>query len=100
MKILQVVPRSGNTETLKSLLNATERRLRVSSTTFSRQRAGRWRHKTYNGRVNWEETRGGIVVAEVHSRVKDMEWQLLQAFVGYLERHLGRHLESVTINFR
>jgi hypothetical protein len=29
-----------------------------------------------------------------------MEWQLLQAFVGYLERHLGRHLESVTINFR
>jgi hypothetical protein len=28
------------------------------------------------------------------------EWQLLQSFVGYLDRHLGEYIESITITYR
>lgn len=100
MKVLQVVPRRTNKETLKKLLNAKERKLRGSRTTFYRQSPGRWRHKTYKGSIVWDQARGGILVAEVQSPASANEWQLLQAFVGYLERHLSRYVESITIHYR
>ncbi len=100
MKVLQVVPRRDIESKLKTLLNAKERELRGSRTTFYRQRAGRWRHKKFNGWVRWNETMGGILMAEVQSRATNTEWQLLQAFVGYLDRHLSDHLESITIRYR
>jgi hypothetical protein len=100
VKILQVVPRRTNKERLKKLLNLKERELRGSRTTFVRQRAGRWRHKNYGGRINWDETKEGVLVAKVQSRPPGIEWQLLQAFVGYLDRHLSRYIESITIHYR
>lgn len=100
MKILQVVPRRTNKERLKKLLNSKERQLRGSRTTFFRHRAGRWRHKNYNGWISWDEARGGVLVAEVQSKPLGNEWQLLQAFVGYLDRHLSNHIESITIHYR
>ncbi len=100
MKILQVVPRRTNKNRLKMLLNSTERHLRGSRTTFFRQRAGRWRHKNYSGWISWEEAKGGVLVAEVQSKPPGNEWQLLQAFVGYLDRHLSKYIESITIHYR
>lgn len=100
MKILQVVPKRDADHKLKTLLDAKERELRGSRTTFFRKRAGRWVHKRYAGWINWGETSGGILVAEVHSKASDLEWQLLHAFVGYLDRHLSDHIESITITYR
>lgn len=100
MKILQVVPKRGAKTKLKTLLNEKERELRGGRTTFVRQRAGRWRHKTYYGWVKWEEAGGGVIVAEIRSKVPQTEWQLVQAFVGYLDRHLGRSIETITITYR
>jgi hypothetical protein len=82
MKILQVVPRRTNKDRLKKLLNSTERQLRGSRTTF------------------FDEAKGGVLVAEVQSKPPGNEWQLLQAFVGYLDRHLSKYLESITIHYR
>lgn len=98
MKVLEVVPRRDSKKRLKTLLINKERELRGSRTTFYRQRAGRWRHKAYAGWINWDEGVGGALVAEVQG--KDMEWQLLRAFVGYLDRHLADHIESITIRYR
>jgi hypothetical protein len=39
-------------------------------------------------------------VAEIQSKVKDHGWQLLQAFAGYLDRHLGEQIESVSVYYR
>jgi len=100
MKILQVVPRRAGKTKLKTLLNAKERELRGGRTTFFRQRAGRWQHKNYSGWINWDEANGGVVVAEIQSKVSNMEWQLLQSFVGYLDRHLGSKIDSITITYR
>jgi hypothetical protein len=32
--------------------------------------------------------------------VPDHEWQILEVFVGYLDRHPGDHIESVSIHHR
>lgn len=100
MKVLQVVPRRGIEAKLKTILNTTERELRGSRTTFVRQRAGRWKHKKYKGWITWTEAAGGVLVAEIQSKAGDTEWQLLQAFVGYLDRHLGDYIETVSITYR
>jgi hypothetical protein len=100
MKILQVVPRRNNKQKLKTMLIEKERDLRGRRTTFVRQRAGRWRHEKFSGWINWDEASGGILVAEVRSKVPDSEWQLLHAFVGYLDRNFADRIESITITYR
>jgi hypothetical protein len=95
-----VVPRPGGQAKLKSLLKGAERELRGPHTTFQRVREGRWRHAEYPGWVQRDDAFGGLQLAEVRTRVKDHEWQLLQAFVGYLDRHLGEHIESISVYYR
>ena len=100
MKILQVVPKAGIASKLKTLLKTTERNLRGPHTTFRRVREGRWKHVKYPGWIQWDQAAGGLLVAEIQSKVQDHEWQVLQAFVGYLDRHLGEHLESISVYYR
>jgi hypothetical protein len=100
MKILQVVPRPRNKVKLKALLKGTERHLRGANTTFRRTREGRWKHVKYPGWVQWDGAPGDLLVAEIRTRVKDHEWQMLHAFIGYLDRHLGEAIESISIYYR
>lgn len=100
MKILQIVPRRGAKSSLKALLKAKERELRGNRTTFVRKGEGRWQHKRYGGAVNWEEVKGGVLIVEVRTREAEAEWQLLRSFIGYLDRHLSDHIESITILYR
>ncbi len=99
MKILQVVPRRTNKKSLKQQLINKERELR-GRTTFLRKRAGRWAHLKYPGYIGWNEASGGILVAEIHSREPEEEWKLLQAFIGYLDRHLSDQIETITVFYR
>lgn len=99
MKILQVVPRRTNKKSLKQQLTGKERELR-GRTTFIRKRAGRWIHLKYPGYIDWNEASGGLLVAEIRSREADGEWKLLQAFIGYLDRHLAEQIETITVFYR
>lgn len=100
MKILQVVPKPGTDSKLKTLLKSTERNLRGPHTTFHRMREGRWKHVKYPGWIQWDDAAGGLLVAEIHTKVKDHEWQMMDAFIGYLDRHLGEQIESISIYYR
>jgi hypothetical protein len=100
VKVLQVVPRPGIKAKLKTLLKMTERNLRGPHTTFQRVREGRWKHVKYPGWIHWGQAAGGFLVAEIHSKVKDHEWQILQAFIGYLDRHLGEQIECISVYYR
>jgi hypothetical protein len=100
MKVLQVVPRPGARAKLKSALKKTEQQLRGPHTTFVRMREGRWKHVKYPGWVEWDDAPGGLLIAEIRTKVKDHEWQMLQAFVGYLDRHLGDQIESISVYYR
>lgn len=100
MKLVQIIPQSNDKPTLKVLLKNTERELRGRGTTFKRQKEGRWVHARYPGWINWDLAKGGILVAEVQSKKPDAEWQLLQAFIGYVDRHIGKYVQSISIIYR
>lgn len=100
VKILQVVPKPGTNSKLKAILKNTERHLRGPHTTFHREREGRWKHVKYPGWIHWDQAPGGLLIAEIHSKVKDHEWQMMDAFIGYLDRHLGDHIESISVYYR
>lgn len=100
MKVLLVTPRADSDVKLAPELARTERRLRGRGTTFVRAAAGRWKHVNYTGQVRFAPAPGGILVVELRTRRQEHEWQLLQSFIGYLDRHLGEHIESVTISYR
>lgn len=102
MKLLHVNPvQDANTNTkIKSALNQKEKQLRNRHTTFYKYNYRKGKHTKYNGWINIEETREGIHVAKIQSRVPKSKWQLLRAFLGYLERHLMDLIESVNITYR
>jgi hypothetical protein len=100
MKILQVVPKPGISSKLKTTLKSTERTLRGPHTTFHREREGRWKHVKYAGWITWDQAPGGLLVAEIQTKVKDHEWQMMDAFIGYLDRHLGEQIESISVYYR
>lgn len=100
MKIVQVTPKVGIDTKLKTLLKNTERQLRGPHTTFEREKEGRWKHVKYPGWIHWDDAAGGLLVAEIRTKVKDHEWQILEAFIGYLDRHLGEQIESIVIHYR
>ena len=99
MKVVTVVPIEDDKPTLKTLLIETERRLRRKGTTLLRDKKGRWVHTKYPGWINWDLAKGGIVVAEIKSKKPESEWQLLQSFIGYLDRHLGDYIDTITIRY-
>jgi hypothetical protein len=100
VKVILVTPRSDAGANLKAELKAAERRLRGGATAFVRAGEGKWKHVKYPGWITFDSTMGGVLVAQVQTRKEDGDWQLLQSFIGYLDRHLGEHIESVSIIYR
>ena len=100
MKYVQIVPLADGKPNLKVLLKDTERQLRGGRTTFKRQREGRWVHVRYPGWINWDLAEGGIIVAKVQSKKAGTEWQLLRAFIGYVDRHIGKYVQSINIIYK
>lgn len=100
MRILQVVAKPEVKTRLKTALKSTERSLRGPHTTFRRISEGHWGHVKYPGWVKWGDAPGNLLVAEIQTKVKDHEWQMMQAFVGYLDRHLGEKIESISVHYR
>ncbi|HKA08709.1 MAG TPA: hypothetical protein VKD71_15725 [Gemmataceae bacterium] len=100
MKIVQIVPKPESDSTLNPLLKNTERQLRGPHTTFEREKEGRWKHVRYPGWIQWNAAAGGILIAEFRTRARDHEWQILEAFIGYLDRHLGDQIDSISVHYR
>jgi hypothetical protein len=42
----------------------------------------------------------GPVPALASLRSLDHEWQVMDAFIGYLDRHLAKHIESISVYYR
>jgi hypothetical protein len=56
----------------------------------------KWKHVRFKGWINLKRERTEIVTAKVNSA----DWQLLSAFVGWIDRHFGDQVQSVTIHYR
>jgi len=56
----------------------------------------KWTHSRYPGWVKIARGMGEVVQIEVHSEV---EWQLLDAILGFLDRHFAEEIRSIHIYY-
>jgi hypothetical protein len=70
------------------------------SGTKQRDRA-KWAHQKYKGWINLSRGVGEVVTAEVQSKsTQDDEWQILHAFLGWLDRHFSDQIKAINIQYR
>ena len=100
MKLIQANPKQDNTQTIYSALNAKERSLRGKGTSFSKLNKNKWKHVKFKGWVTVTNAPENILFAKVQSKSEGEESQIFEAFIGYLTRHCGDLIDSLTIYYR
>jgi hypothetical protein len=55
----------------------------------------KWKHIRFKGWINLERGQSEVVTAKVNSP----DWQLLAAFVGWIDRHFGDQVQTVNIKY-
>jgi hypothetical protein len=102
MRQIQIIPVDGFR--LYGALVAKEIELaKRNRGTFRRSAAreknrARWTHANYPGWIRIERAMGEIVMIEVHSKGGE-EWQLLQAVLGFVDRHFSEKVRSLHIHY-
>lgn len=65
-----------------------------------RKNSAKWAHSTYKGWIWLERSLGEVVLAELQSKSSGGdEWQLLHAFLGFLDRHFADKIAAVHIQY-
>jgi hypothetical protein len=105
MKILQIIPQDG--VRLYGAMVKKELELRKKGTFYraaaKAKNEAKWHHKRYKGWINLRRGLSEVVMAEVRSvglSAVDAEWQILRAFLGFLDRHFANEIVAVNIQYR
>ena len=62
--------------------------------------AAKWSHKNFNGWVWIERGLGEVVLVELQSKgEKQGDWQLLHAFLGFIDRHFGEKIQAINVQY-
>ena len=102
MRRVQVIPRGAYR--LFAALVAEEARLaRKGKGTFRRRgRTGkhraRWVHTRFAGRLELKRGEGEVVEIKVKSK-PGVEWQLLGAILGFIDRHFAPRVRAIDIQY-
>jgi hypothetical protein len=104
MKIVQIVPRE-KTRLYGALVKKQATIASRGQGAFYRagakaRNSAKWKHTKYKGWVNLERGLSEVVTAEVRTIDADQEWQMLSALVGFVERHFGKEIITITIHSR
>ncbi len=104
MKLLQIVPRRGISLYGAMIKKQAEIR-RSGRGTFSRtgaskRKAARWTHVRYKGSVNLKAGSDDAVEAAIKSPERGDEARLLSSFLGWIDRHFGKQIASVNIQYQ
>ena len=99
-KLVQIVP-AGRTKLYGAMVKKEAEISKRRAGAFSRVGAkqankAKWRHVRFPGWINLTRERSEIVTAKVNAA----DWQLLSAFIGWIDRHFGDQVQSVTIQYR
>jgi hypothetical protein len=104
MKSLQIVPRDG-TSLYGAMLKKQAEIRKGGRGTFSRagakrSRAARWTHVRYRGSIDLKPAEADGVNARIRSPDRGDEARLLSSFLGWLDRHFGKQISSVNIQYQ
>ena len=104
MKVIQIVPRQGlplYAALLKKEADIRKKGLGTFSRAPTKKRySSKWRHKAYRGWMSLERGLAEVVLAEIHAPAPEQEWQMLSAFLGFVDRHFGNRVLAITIHYR
>jgi len=103
MKLLQIVPLKGK-RLLGDMVKKQADIRKSGRGTFSRvgarrRTAARWTHVRYKGAIKLKEGSSDAVDVEIRSPEHGDEARLLSSFLGWLDRHFGDQVSSVTIQY-
>jgi hypothetical protein len=104
MKIVEIVPRPR--AHLYDALIAKEAAIRKAGRgTYIRvgrkaRHAARWKHKMYKGSVALAHGASEVVTAKVRATTAEDERRLLSSFLGFVDRHGGAQVDTITIRYR
>lgn len=104
MKIVEIIPR--HRARLYGALVAKEAAIRKNGRgTYIRvgrktQGSTRWKHKMYKGSVQLTHGASEVVTAKVRATTPEDERRLLSSFLGFVDRHSGDHVDTITIQYR
>src|SRR5690348_5867513 len=61
--------------------------------------SAKWKHKAYAGEISM--TRGILngVSSKIRSSARTGEWQMMSAFLGFVDRHFGAEIAAITIRY-
>jgi len=104
MKLLQVISRDG-ARLYGAMIRKQAEIRRNGRGTFLRARArkhnaARWTHVRYKGSINFEPSASEAVEVAIQSPDRGDEARLLSSFLGWLDRHFGKQLSSIKIEYR
>jgi hypothetical protein len=104
MKVIEIVPRQRTR--LYGLLVAKEAAIRKNKRgTYmrvgrkTRDRA-RWKHKNFKGSVQLKRDDSEVVTANIRAPTPEDERKLLSSFLGFVDRHSGDQVATITIQYR
>jgi hypothetical protein len=100
MKLVQIIPLERKRLYGAMVKKEAEIRKRRAGA-FSRvgakkQNQAKWKHIRFKGWINLKREPSEIVMAKVNSP----DWQLLAAFVGWVDRHFGDEVQAVNIRYQ
>jgi hypothetical protein len=103
MKVVEIVPRERIR--LYGILVAKEAAIRKNKRgTYmrvgrkTRDRA-RWKHKNFRGSVHLKRDASERVTATIRAPTPEDERKLLSSFLGFVDRHSGDQVATVTIHY-
>jgi hypothetical protein len=103
LKLLQIVPREG-ARLFRAILGKQAEIRRKGRGTFSRvgprsAKSAKWSHVRYRGSIMLKAAEKGVDV-RIRSPDPGDEARLLSSFLGWLDRHFGDQVTSVTIQYQ
>lgn len=103
MKVVEIVPRDRSR--LYGVLVAKEAAIRKGGrgtyVRVGRKAAGsaRWKHRNYRGSVHLKRGASEVVTANVRAATPEDERKLLSSFLGFVDRHSGDQVQTITIHY-
>jgi hypothetical protein len=104
MKVVEIVPRER--ARLFGILVAKEAAIRKNKRgTYVRvgrktRDSSRWKHKNFRGSVHLKRGHSEVVTANIRAPTAEDERKLLSSFLGFVDRHSGDQVATITIQYR
>jgi hypothetical protein len=102
MKTIEIIPQKKSKLYDDLVRTQAEIRKRGRGTFYragpSSRSATKWKHKAYAGSVSIVRGAEGAITAKIRTP-PEREWQMLAAFLGFVDRHLSDQIDSIAISY-